>query len=185
MSGKNWNAPGVSQENNAVENLIQKGYSRNDYLETCGTSSLEAALDALGVAQEQCGRLQPSDYYTMILNDPQLMPVHRWGSPGNRVFEAYPLLLQLLYPSVQYKMHSTNIYRETIEKCLLQDDSVCILNLRRPGHYIAALHYEAGRVLYNESWLNNFWNRGTSRKRWINIEDLVLNLKNQVLQIYL
>jgi hypothetical protein len=200
MSSKFWNAPdkgNIDQDNNGIESLlgaIIRDYTNGEdkreiYRETCGPSALEAALESLGVDQGQAGKIQPSDYYTAWMNTPGNVKQPGWTKPKNRYLEAYPLLLSALYPaivsSVKYidvlgKQKTVAIVREI----LAAPQSVALLLLKDPGHYIAALHIdERDLVTYNESWAGNYWNPGSTRKRTIGLASLVENLKYGLLQI--
>jgi hypothetical protein len=197
MSCKNWNVQGkanVSQENNSVERFLatvlmayDAKYKKDIQLETCGPSSLEACLEGLGVDQSQAGILQPSDYYTMAMNDPKILgEAAGWPLPVNRYIKAYPMLVAKLYPKLECWI---DWFREGVDPTplirsrLQTRQTVLIANLKQ-GHYVALLHVDQqGLVTYNESWMNNTFNPGKERKRTIRIEELVKNLKVGVVVI--
>lgn len=196
MSGKNWQTmQGVDQDNNATEFLAAAilktipgaEYGRDIYRETCGPSSLEACLAALGVDQSQAGRLQPSDYYTMLLNDRTVFAHKDWPLPHNRYIESYPELIRLLYPQVKSQVLWYGVgIADLVRKVLLAPDSVAILNLKNPGHYVAAVHIDSNDVVtYNDSWLGDYFNPSPKHLRTIKLADLVANLKTGLVEIKL
>jgi hypothetical protein len=198
MSCKYWNDPGkgnVDQDNNAVENIITKMVNgigsipqKAIYRETCGPSSLESCLDGLGEDQSQCGILQPSDYYTMAMNDRKIINNKFFDLPTNRYIEAYPLIIGILYPKLKSKVIAIDQDKKKtaylLKNSLLGSDTVCIINLINPGHYISALHIDDNDVVYyNDSWKDDFFNPSPNHKRSIALSALVDNMKNGFVEI--
>lgn len=196
MSGKYWNVENkgnVDQSNNAVEILTAKVLKKQTYYETCGPSSLESCLEVLGVNQERItGVLQPSDFYTMRLNDPRFISGTKYpGTPNNRVLDEYPKLIQELYGDVcTSKIHqlTTDIPKtiKLLKDIMVKPDTVTIVNTIDPGHYLSVHHIDsAGIVYYSDSWLGNTFNPAPKHKRTIDITTLAKNLKNYILEINL
>lgn len=183
MSCVNWNKAdkgNVNQDNNAIESLLGsfKG-DRPIYRETCGPSAIESLLEGLGVDQAQCGLLQPSDYYTAYLNDPKRGFPSSWTQPKNRYGEAYPRLIKDLYPLLKTRMVFAGVkaLKDDLVKVLQAVDSVALVNLNDPGHYIAVLHIdEHMNVHYNDSWLGNPWGKAQTHKRSMHIDKFILNV---------
>lgn len=198
MSCKYWNNPdkgNIDQDNNAVENIITKMVNdlgklpvKEIYRETCGTSSLESCLEGLGVDQSQSGILQPSDYYSIAMNDKKIISNSYFDKPTNRYLEAYPLIIGILYP----KVNSSVVWikpenaASLLKDCLKAPDTVCIINLKNPGHYVSGLHIDDNDiVVYNDSWLGDFFNPANTHKRTIKLADLADNMKNGFVKIWL
>lgn len=190
MSAENWENPqkgNVDQDNNAVESLVGKIQGKIIYRETCGPSALESCLEVLGIDQSICGVLQPSDYYTMVLNDKKLIkPLAWWSAPINRYIESYIYLIDLLYPKLKSKIIKVDDgVKENLSTVLRAENSVAILLLNDPGHFVAAHHIDDdGTVFYNDSWLLNYYNPSRFHKRSIPIKVLTNNLKHAFLHIY-
>lgn len=177
MSCINWNVPdraNVDQDNNATESLlgsIVENYSLSRdkhriYRESCGPSALEACLEGLGESQAQCGALQPSDYYLMWLNDRSrrkwplslTLPINRYPVP-------YLRLISELYPRLKAKLIETEL-KESIKVQLLAPNTVLLVNLTDPGHFVSGLHIDQfDFVHYNDSWLGNYWGKAQTHKR--------------------
>lgn len=199
MSCKNWNAPdkaNVDQDNNAVESLLTAVVNNTEgakryslYRETCGPSALEACLEGLGIDQSFTKPLQPSDFYTMWLNDPARRYPAGWDKPKNRYLEAYPKLIAELFPrlncEVEYLDPSKQRRVGQIREILRAPQSVAMLLLENPGHFESGLHIDDRDVVtYNEPWMGNYWNKGTTRKRTIGLASLIENLKYGLLHLY-
>jgi len=194
MGSQFWDVPNsgnVDQDNNSVERLLgllistySKGKDkRTIYRETCGPSSFEACLESHGIDQKsKCGLLQPSDFYTMLMNDRRYINNPAWDQPVNRFIEAYPLLARLLYPeAIECKVEwypKVGDLAAIVREVLLRPKTNCILNLKVPGHYIAAFHIsDTDIVYYNDSWKADTWNPSPNHKRSIPLADLVKNIK--------
>jgi hypothetical protein len=187
MSTIFWDDPtkgNVDQDNNSAEALVTKAINslgkipvKSIYRETCGPSSLEACLESLGVDQSQCGNLQPSDYYTLCMNDKRLIDNRYFDQPTNRYLEAYPLIIGILYPNIKASVKKLD--KELLRDALLSRNTACIINLKNPGHYVAAFHIDSsGIIYYNDSWLGDFFNPSPKHKRSIHIDQLFDNMKN-------
>jgi len=186
MSTKHWanmDMGNVDQDNNAIESIIGKVMDKLIYRETCGPSSLEACLESLGVDQSQTGRLQPSDFYTCAMNDPKIVGKF-FDNPVNRYLEAYPLVLGILYPHVN--AHVKPVDKESLRKSLAAPNTACIINLIKPGHFVAAFHIEQdGTIHYNDSWREDYFNPSPDHRRRIHIDQLFANMKNGYVEISL
>jgi hypothetical protein len=198
MSCIYWDKPeavSTGQEDNAIEAIAgailrsyTKGaYSAQEWLETCGPSSLEACLKGLGIRQDT-GKLQPSDYYACLANDPQILKRPNWTLPKHRYLEAYPLIVNWLYPELNCRVDwlpaSRDKIIELVRGVLSQPQTVAIINTADPGHYIAALNIDnQGIVYYNDSWLQNYWNRAATHYRSVHINRLALNMRAGIVTI--
>lgn len=201
MSCKNWNNSdkgNVNQDNNATENIITKMVNdlgkipaKSIYRETCGPSSLESCLEGLGIDQGIAGILQPSDYYTMAMNDGKIINNKYFDKPTNRYLEAYPLIIGILYHDIKARVIKIDglgqdRIAELLGDALKAPDTTCIINLKNPGHYVAGLHMDdSGIVTYNDSWLEDYFNPAKTHKRTIKLADLVANMKNGFVKIWL
>lgn len=199
MSCKNWNNPdraNIAQENNSAEAFVgailrdrDPAERREIYLETCGPSAFEAAVDGLGIDQGFVFEVQPSDWYTIWLNDPARRFPSGWTKPKNRYLEAYPRLVEEFFgdeieASVLYWNENIDERVLTLRSVLSAPQSVLMLLLKNPGHFITALHIDSNDVVtYNEPWKANPWNPGTARKRTVKLADLVTNLKYGALRL--
>lgn len=194
MSTKFWNDPNkgnVSQDNNAIEAIVTKVINglgkipaKNIYRETCGPSGLEALLESLGVDQSQCGKLQPSDYYSCMMNDGRIITSKYFDQPVNRYLEAYPLIVGIIYPNLRASVKKLD--KDQLKISLSAPDTGCLINLKNPGHFVAAFHIDENDIVYyNDSWLEDYFNPSKTHKRSIHIDRLFDNMKNGFVEIAL
>ena len=187
MSTKYWanlDKGNVDQDNNSIESIVGKILNKGISRETCGPSSLEACLESLGVDQSQCGDLQPSDYYTCAMNDQKLIRQAYFPQPSNRYLEVYPKILTVLYPEIKCSVKPLD--KEGLRKSLTDPDTACIINLIKPGHFVAAFHIDGdGTIYYNDSWKEDYFNPSPDHRRKIHIDALFANMKNGYVEISL
>jgi hypothetical protein len=201
MSAIFWDKPdkgNINQDNNAVEILAGKilaDYTQGAYdykkvyRETCGPSSLESCLEAMGADQRIiCGLLQPSDFYTMAMNDRTFIDIPGWEKPVNRYPEAYPMIIKRLYKdrfSARVQKYARNSDKvDLVANSLQAKQTTAILLLDSPGHFIAGLHLEGDTVHYNDSWRRNPWNPSQEHKRTVSIYELAKNLRYGFVEIW-
>jgi hypothetical protein len=173
---------GVAQENNGVENLLKRLKIEESWLETCGPSSLEAIFDFFGQDMSFLGPCQPSDVFTMLMHDYRYSPLDK-PLPMNRYLSSYPGLIEKLFPAfagevVEYTDDKATMIRKDLS------EGPIMIDLINPGHFIACKSIDSADVVtYNESWMHDTWNPGTTRIRTIALADLVQNVKEGYLKV--
>ena len=169
----------VGQENNGVENLLKRLIIQGSWLETCGPSSLESIVAFHGIDMGFLGPCQPSDVFTMLMHDYRYSKLDK-PLPMHRYLDSYPPLIEKLFPTLKGEVI---LYDGKDPSAVIRGNIPCMVNLISPAHYIACLSIDGDVVTYNESWMNDKFNPGSSRIRTILLSDLVKNVKYGILAV--
>lgn len=175
------------QTNNPTEIFLKKiGYSQ--WLETCGPTTLVNCIASLGVnvEVETFGNYKPQpesvvmDFFHDSKNYPLLKKARPNVEPseivGNRVPQYYPVAAWEIFRVKSYFKFVKDFKFVTNE--LIKGKAIQ-LQLKEPGHYIAAVHFDAetSEIVYNDSrprGQDGFNKRLNSDYYYKNIENFIV-----------
>lgn len=172
---KIWNKDNVGnfdQDNNGAEALITKvlkdyGVEKKLHRESCGSSSYNSCMEVLGT------KAPGEDNVIFWMNTPGKCPDR--PQPANRYFDNYINVVKHFNPEVKYEWIPMAYSLSTAEKARLLGENlgdmntVAMVNLIDPGHYLSVHHVNNGIVYYSDSWVGNYWNPSPKCKRTMDL----------------
>lgn len=183
---KVWDKPNIGnfdQDNNGVENLVTKilndyGIQKKLHRESCGSSSYNSCMEVLGAY------VPGEDEVVCWMNTPGNCPDR--PQPANRYFDNYIRVVRHFNPEVKYQFinfpnDDTHTKADIIAGHLTDMNTVAMVNLKDPGHYLSVHHVKNGVVYYSDSWVGNYWNPSPACKRTMALEPFSENCEIGIL----
>ena len=152
------------QTNNAIEQILRKYKNRkvvspHDYLESCGTESVQVIRESMGKNMETGYPVQPADILLLAFNDPanyramrRVFNVDPDRYLGNEIPEWYQAIVPLVFPDTRVQFENPITWKQVTE--FVSGGHGVQLLLKNPGHFIGVILYDEEKDIlhFNDTW---------------------------------